>query len=278
VVTVGTVAVISRSALLSGSGAATHPTGGSVAPADHHSSRFRSLTWMLRQAVLVLLGVLAYFGIRGLTEGSAGVAALHAENILELERSLGIDVEAEIQALVTASDTVITLANWVYIWGHWPVIVVTMVWLAWRHRPVFLRLRNTMLASGALGMIVYVSYPVAPPRLVPIGVVDTITERSVSYRVLQPPTFVNQYAAMPSLHVGWNLLVGMSILAAASTVVLRVVAFLLPVLMSLSVVVTGNHYLLDVVMGLSLVLAGHYVAVRLERRRRVTAGARDEPV
>ena len=52
------------------------------------------------------------------------------------------------QAPVETSEAAETLANWVYIWGHWPVIIVTMVWLAWRHRDVFLRLRNGMLVSG----------------------------------------------------------------------------------------------------------------------------------
>ena len=87
------------------------------------------------------------------------------------------------QAPLAGSELLETVANWVYIWGHWPVIVVTMVWLAWRHGEVFLRLRDAMLVSGALGMVVFVSYPVAPPRLADLGLVDTITQSSDSYRV-----------------------------------------------------------------------------------------------
>ena len=142
-----------------------------------------------------------------------------------------------------------------------------MIWLSWRHRHVFLRLRDAMVISGALGMVVFVTYPVAPPRLVPLGLVDTVTENSSAYRVLQPPAFTNQYAAMPSLHAGWDLLVGIAIVTAATTVVLRVVGFLLPVLMMASVVATANHFVIDVVAGVALVLLGHYAALRLERRR-----------
>ena len=98
-----------------------------------------------------------------------------------------------------------------------------MVWLVWRHRPQFLRLRDAMLVSGALGHgRCSSSYPVAPPRLADLGLVDTVTERSHAYRYLQPPAFVNQYAAMPSLHVGWDLLVGMAIFTATTYVALRV--------------------------------------------------------
>ena len=160
-----------------------------------------------------------------------------------------------------------TVANWIYIWGHWPVIVLTMAWLVWHHRPAFLRLRDGMLISGGLGLIVYVTYPVAPPRLVDPDLVDTVTEKSHAYRVLQPPNFVNQYAAMPSLHAGWDLLVGIAIATAATTLALRWVGLVLPVLMSLAVVATANHYLLDVLAGLALALVGHACALLLERRR-----------
>lgn len=225
------------------------------------------LLWIGRQAVLVVLGVYVYFQIRGLTEGSHEVAVAHAEDIVTLQERLGIAWEAELQDFVAPSETLRTFANWVYIWGHWPVITVTMVWLAWRHRRDFLRLRDAMLVSGALGMVVFVSYPVAPPRLADLGLVDTVTEDSQAYRWLQPPAFTNQYAAMPSLHTGWDLLVGMAIVAAASTLALRLVGFAMPVLMGLAVVATANHYILDVVAGVTLVLVGHLVAIQLERRR-----------
>lgn len=225
------------------------------------------LRWTLGQAGLVTLGVFIYFRIRGLTESAVGVAQDHARDIVALEQAMGIYVEPDLQDLVAPSQALETLANWVYVWGHWPVIIATMVWLAWRHRPVFLRLRDAMLVSGALGMLVFVTYPVAPPRLAGVGLVDTVTQQSSAYRVLQPPAFVNQYAAMPSLHSGWDLLIGISIVTAATTLALKVVGYTLPVLMAFAVVATANHYLLDVVAGVTLVLIGHAVALRLERRR-----------
>jgi membrane-associated phospholipid phosphatase len=219
------------------------------------------------QAGLVGLGVYLYFRIRNLTEGSRDVAVEHARDLVSLEQQVGIDVEHSLQAPVTASHLLETVANWVYIWGHWPVIIATMIWLTWRHREVFLRLRDAMMISGALGMVVFVTYPVAPPRLVPLGLVDTVTENSQAYRVLQPPAFTNQFAAMPSLHAGWDLLVGIAIVTAATTVILRVVGFFLPALMMFSVVATANHFVIDVIAGVALVLVAHVVAVRLQRRR-----------
>ena len=225
------------------------------------------LPWVLGQVAWVVLGLFIYFRVRGLTQSSADVARDHAHDIVALEQRLGITVEADLQDWVAPWESLETLANWVYIWGHWPVIITTMVWLVWHHRAVFLRLRDAMLVSGALGMVVFVSYPVMPPRLAGLGLVDTVTENSQAYRVLQPPAFVNQYAAMPSLHSGWDLLVGMAIVAAASSVVLKIVGWAMPIMMALAVVATANHYILDVVAGVALVLFGHFVALRLERRR-----------
>ncbi len=235
----------------------------------------RRVRWVLGQVAIVLLGLFFYFQVRGLTATAPSTAEDHAWDIIRLEERLGLDVEAAIQAPVTLSPVLETVANWIYIWGHWPVIVLTMAWLVWHHRPAFLRLRDGMLISGGLGLIVYVTYPVAPPRLVDPDLVDTVTEKSHAYRVLQPPNFVNQYAAMPSLHAGWDLLVGIAIATAATTLALRWVGLVLPVLMSLAVVATANHYLLDVLAGLALALVGHACALLLERRRERPAAPRE---
>ena len=227
----------------------------------------KPLRLVATDALVVVTGIVVYFGVRGLTAGSPETARDHARDILALEKDLGLDVEAGVQALLVDVEPLTTFANWVYIWGHWPVIALTLLWLALNDRRFFLRLRNAMIASGALGLCVYTTYPVAPPRLLGTGYVDTITEQSNSYRVLQPPAFVNQYAAMPSLHVGWDLLVGLAIATAATTALLRFVGRLMPVLMAAATVLTANHYVLDVLAGAAFGLAGWAIALQLERRR-----------
>jgi membrane-associated phospholipid phosphatase len=99
-----------------------------------------------------------------------------------------------------------------------------------------------------------------------------VTERSQAYRVLQPPAFVNQYAAMPSLHVGWDLLVGLTIVSVASATWLRMAGRLMPVLMAVATVATANHYLLDAVAGVAFALTGLWVALVIERHRRSDTG------
>ena len=229
--------------------------------------------WVAGQLVLAAALVFLYFRVRGLTEGSPALAQRHAAEVIALEQWLGIDgalgLQHQLQQVLLGFPFAVTVANWVYIWAHWPVIIATAVWLAVRRPDVFRRLRDAMTISGAVGMVVFAAYPLAPPRLVDAGLVDTVSDQSVAYRVLQPPAFVNQYAAMPSLHAGWDLLIGIALVTAASGILLRVVGCVLPVLMAVAVVATANHYLLDVVAGLALVLVSHAVAIRLERRRTV---------
>jgi hypothetical protein len=231
------------------------------------AARHGRLPWLLGQAVLLLIGVVVYFRVRGLTDAAEDVAEAHSRDIVAFEQATGIYVEASFQRPVEASRTLQTLANWIYIWGHWPVIIVTMLWLAWRHRPEFLRLRDGMVVSGGIGMLVFVTFPVAPPRLAGLGMSDTVTESSRAYRVLQPPAFVNQYAAMPSLHAGWDLLVGIAVFTAGTSLALRILGCTMPVLMSAAVVATANHYVVDVLAGVLLVLVGHVAALGLERHR-----------
>lgn len=235
------------------------------------------LLFLAGQALVVLSAVYCYFRVRNLTEGSRAVAVEHAHDLVALERSLGIYVEPDLQRPFADGETLGTIANSVYIYGHWPVIAVVMVWTAWRHRARFLRLRDAMLISGFLGMFVFATWPLAPPRLAGLGLTDTVTERTESYRILQPPQFTNQYAAMPSLHAGWDLLVGMTIVGAAGLLALKVVGYTLPALMAVAVVVTANHFILDVVAGVALSLLGYAIAAWPARRRERRAEALRAP-
>ena len=235
--------------------------------------RHRRVRWLLVQVTIVVTGIFCYFQVRGLTESDPATAVQNARDVMDLERWLGLRHEDAVQAQVLAHESLWDVANWVYVWGHWPVIIVTMVWLVLQHRHVFLRLRDAMLVSGAIGLVVFTAYPVAPPRLVDPALIDTVTVSSQAYRYLQPPNFVNQYAAMPSLHAGWDLLVGVSIATAGGTLLVRAIGWVLPGIMAFAVVATANHYLVDVLAGLALAMLGHVCALWFERRRAARADA-----
>jgi len=220
-----------------------------------------------KEVVLIALAVVAYFGVRGLTEGGRDAAVHNALRVIDVERLFGVSSGQRLQDALLQFPGTETAMNIVYIWGHWPVIFLVACWLfAARHRTYCL-LRNAFLISGAVGLIVFATFPVAPPRLAGLGVEDTITQHSYAYRVLQPPAFVNQYAAMPSLHFGWDLLIGGALVVEARWRVFRVLGALLPALMAIAVLATANHFVLDVIAGTVVAALGLLAAIALRRWR-----------
>jgi hypothetical protein len=233
----------------------------------------------LREAALVTGAILAYFTIRNVTAGAPAEAFANGDRIVDFERWLGIDWEDGVQGAIAGRDGVVTFANWIYIWGHWPVILSTAVALhAWRRDSYYL-LRNTLFISGGIGFLFFAFLPVAPPRLLEMGLVDTVSDQSHAYRALQPPGLTNQYASFPSLHVGWNLAVGIVLFLTTTHLAVRTFAVLSPLAMTFAVVATANHFFVDVAGGAAVVLVGLAGAHIIEKRRAVPAAtlAGDEP-
>lgn len=247
-------------------GARNHPRPTSGASPHTGGARLAALAGVLWQFVLVAGAAVLYFLVRGLTQGEVEVARRHGIDVLHLEAHVGLDIEAEMQRFVLDHHALVTFANWVYMWGHWPVVAATLFVLYARRRPAYLHLRNAMFVSGAIGLVIFASYPVAPPRLLDSRYVDTVTTWSNSYRVLQPPALVNRYAAVPSLHVGWNLLVGLMLWRSFRSPVVRTFAVVGPTLMCLAVVGTANHYVFDAITGAGLSLLAWEVVRRVTER------------
>jgi PAP2 superfamily len=222
---------------------------------------------LLREVALVAGAMLVYFGVRNLTAGTPEEAFANGDRIADFERSLGIAWEDAVQASVVGSDILVTLANWVYIWGHWPVILTTAVVLYLWRRDRYYVLRNALFISGGIGFLFFALVPVAPPRLLELGLVDTVTSRSDAYRALQPPGLTNQYAALPSLHIGWNLAVGIVLFMTTTHLVVRAFAAVSPLAMGFAVVATANHFVVDVVAGVAVVVVGLAGALVIENRR-----------
>ncbi len=235
--------------------------------------RLASIGTFARQTTIVAVATALYFLVRGFIANRTSHAFAHADDIVDFERSVGLFHEPALQRWALDSGWVGTVVNKIYIFGHWPVIVATLVWLLMRHRHELVVYRNAMLVSGAIGLVIFTLYPVAPPRFLhELGFVDTVTLHTHAYRVLQPPQFTNEYAAMPSLHVGWNLLMGVALIRHARLFLLRAFGVVMPVLMYAATVLTANHLLIDGIVGSAIALLGLYLATGGARAavRRVT--------
>ena len=231
----------------------------------------------LREIGIFALAYLVYFGVRAVTEGTATAAVQHAFDLIRLEQQIGIAWEQALQDAVVGSQVLLDAANAVYIYGHWPVILVTGVLLFRYRRRHYYRLRNVALLTGVVGLVIFALFPVAPPRLTDLPLVDTVTREAEGYRQIVPPELVNQYAAMPSFHAGWNVLLGIVLFGATRNVAIRLLAVIGPTAMVLAVVATANHYVIDVAAGIAIVLAGLLMlrAVDRARGRRTLVSAHD---
>lgn len=216
----------------------------------------RTRVFIQRQSILIGCALLAYLGVRFVTQGDVAAAHRNARQVLHLERALGLDHELGIQNLFADDHGVLTLANWMYVWGYWPVLAATLIYLGARHRRAYLTLRNAMFISGAIGLVIFATFAVAPPRLFSVHYIDTVTENSSFFRLIHPPSLANSYAAVPSFHFGWILLVSIALYRVASTAALRYAALAMPAAMAFTVVVTANHWILDIVAGAAVSLAG----------------------
>ncbi len=242
------------------SGTTRHPQPGRSGPLPFRGIQLN----VVREVGIVTFAIALYFFVRGLMITRADLAESNASRLVDLERWLGIFHEPDIQQWVTQHDWLVRVFNAIYIYGHWPILVSTLVWLVWKRRDQFPVYRTALLVSGAIGLVAFVAFPMAPPRFLPdLGFVDTVTLHTNAYRVLQPPAFTNQYAAMPSLHVGWNLLMGIAIYRTTTARAWRMFAILMPLAMYAATVLTANHFLLDGIVGSMVALVGLAVAMRI---------------
>lgn len=222
---------------------------------------------MVREIGIFALAYVVYFGVRAVTEGTPAAAFQHAFDLIRLEQGLGIAWEQALQDAVVGSQVLLDAANAVYIYGHWPVILVAGVLLFRYRRRDYYLLRNVALLTGLVGLVIFALFPVAPPRLTDLPLVDTVTREAEGYRQIVPPELVNQYAAMPSFHAGWNVLLGIVVFAATKNLAIRLLAMIGPAAMVLAVVATANHYVIDVAVGIAIVLACLLVLRAAERVR-----------
>ena len=229
------------------------------------------------QEVAIFFGAyLMYFGVRALTQGDVGQAVSNARAIVSFERETGVAIEHDVQSAFLSTPWLVDAANAVYVFGHWPALIGASILLFRWRREHYYRLRNAILLTGLVGLVIFSVFPVAPPRLIDLPLVDTVTTQAGGYRHLFPPSLVNEYAAMPSFHAGWNVLLGVVVVGAVTQWWLRTLAVGSAVAMIVAVVVTANHYIVDVVAGVAIALLGLALLDVLERRRaRSTLEPRD---
>ena len=213
------------------------------------------------------LAFVCYFLVRGGVIDRTGDALQNARWIIDLQRSLGVFVEPAVNAWTLRAPWRVDFFDFVYFWLDFPLIIVIGGVLFWRNRHNYTLLRDALLISGAFALVFYWAFPVAPPRFLPEwGFVDTLQQFAhLSYQAQSLSAFVNPFAAVPSLHVGWSLLLAIVLFKTTRRAWIRGAGMVVLILQSVAVIATANHYLFDATIGVIVSLFALVVAVWLQR-------------
>jgi hypothetical protein len=232
-------------------------------------ARFMPHGWfdVVRQLLLFAGAYYAYRFVRGAMDGKASVAFDHARDLISLERGLGTFVEPTVQAWASGKAWLIDFLSWMYVNSHFTLTVGSLIFIYLFHNRSFYFVRNMFMMAMGLALVGYAIFPTAPPRFFPEwGFTDSVAGfTGIPADNVAVNALFNPFAAVPSMHVAFALMIGWPLVKLVRFRVLKVFWFLYPFLVAFVVVATGNHFWMDAflgacVAGISALFAQHVLA------------------
>jgi hypothetical protein len=224
-----------------------------------------------RQVLLFAAGYSLYRFVRGFADdpGVAELAFGNAREIIAAEQTLNVFVEPHIQAWAMSSGLLIDGLSWVYVNAQTSVTLGALVFIYLRRNESFYFVRNMMLVAMTLALIGYVVFPTAPPRFFPEwGFSDSVSDvTGVAPDSTTVDALFNPYAAIPSMHVAFALMIGWSLARLVRHPLVRAAWWAYPVLVTFVIVATANHFLVDAVLGAFVAGVSALAARELARTR-----------
>lgn len=215
------------------------------------------------EVLLIAVSYWTYSMIRNAVPEQKAKALKNADWIWQAEHSLGIAVERTVNHAVDSVTWLIVSMNYYYATLHFIVTIGVLVWLYRWHPGRYAAARLALFATTGVALIGYYFFPLAPPRLMTGGgFVDTLVDHGTwgSMASGNLASMSNQYAAMPSMHIGWSLWCGITIALLAKPLWARVLGLLYPTVTLLVIVSTANHFWLDALGGVACLSVGFAVA------------------
>jgi hypothetical protein len=254
-------------------GVVTPPPDDRLPAGRRRSSRLgplrRRLPWWA-EALLAVAGYEIYGLIQGATDGEQAAAVRHGWDLIRLEQRLHLWIEPTFNHWISGHRLLAISADYYYELTHAFVTAAVLVWL-WRRRAAsYARWRNILLGLSLAALIVFWTFPVAPPRLTTSALTDILVRYGALGAAHPKSGLVDLYAALPSLHVAWAVWCAVAVIAVGRRRS-RWLALAYPILTSVVVLATANHYVIDVIAGAGLtavaVGCAQLLAVREQRRR-----------
>ncbi len=234
-------------------------------------ARLRSVVkryYGLTQITLVVAAFQVYEAFRRMIDPNWGAAMANAHRIVSVERITHLGWEQSLQRAFLQIPDLVQAMNVFYFVGHFLLTGIFFFWLYHRSCDGFRSFRNAFLVTTALALLIHWKFPTAPPRLAGVGLQDTLRQLShIDIGSDRTSSYYNPVAAIPSLHAGYALGVGIGLALYARRHWVRILGALYPAAVVLTIVVTGNHFVLDAIAGMAVLAAGFLLARTVPGRR-----------
>ena len=224
---------------------------------------------LVRQIVLFCGAYWLYRLVRGITDTQAAAAFDNARDLVSAEQALGLFFEPDLYRWATAHSALMEGASWLYVNSHFTVTTLTLAFIYLRRNASFYWIRNMFMVAMGLALVGYALFPTAPPRFMPeLGFGDPVADLTgVTASGGSTDVLYNAFAAVPSMHVGFALMLGVPMAGLVRSRWARGLWLAYPLLVSFVVVVTANHWWLDAALGAAVAAVSAYAAGGLARVR-----------
>jgi membrane-associated phospholipid phosphatase len=228
----------------------------------------------MRQLALFAGAYYLYRIVRGVVDGQAGLAFENARTLVDFERSVGLFFEPGLQAWARGQEWLLTWANWMYVNSHFVVTTTFLIWLYIARNYAFYYVRNMFMVAMSLALAGYLVYPTAPPRFLPEwGFTDTVANFVGDGASDSASVLYNPFAAVPSMHVAFALMIAVPAVFLVRTRILKVFWAIYPALVTFVVMATANHFWMDAALGAVVAVASASAASYAFARARPDAWA-----
>jgi hypothetical protein len=224
----------------------------------HVLVRYRRPQWW-QEVAIIAIGYWLYSLGRNAVPSHVTTALRHGRSVQDLQSTLHLNFELSVNHFIADHEALAQVMDYYYATLHFIITAAVMVWLFFAHPRVYRGARTALFATTIIALLGFYLYPLAPPRLLPqYGYIDTLVKFHTWGSFADPDIakHSNQYAAMPSLHIGWALWCAIAVFFCAGRPWIRLVALLYPVLTLMVIVGTANHFVLDAVGGIAIIAFG----------------------
>ena len=228
------------------------------------SWRARLFRWRKGFNEVIIIGLV--YGCYRLASGSIAhkeaPALQNAQDVVHWEKSLGLFHEPGFQSFFVRNKVLLHVADTLYTLLYYPALILFFFWAYNSHQKEYYVARNVFLVSAGIAFVCFALYPVAPPRMLTnYGFIDAMKDY-INYNSPILRSLANPYAAMPSLHFAWTLLVGIGTFCIVKAWWGKLLGIFVPLAMLVAIVATANHFILDAVAG-AVLLGVSYAVVML---------------